>query len=82
MEIIKKDDPVTLAKYAVEKGFIDQNLWKWANKYARNTNMHHRIYHNLLKANRNAQRENLQFGVRVPRTAKKAYNFDEINGNN
>jgi hypothetical protein len=29
MEIIKIDDPVTLAKYADDKKLTNQAMWKW-----------------------------------------------------
>ena len=29
IEVINKDDPVILAKYAVLKVLIDQNCWNW-----------------------------------------------------
>ena len=47
MELINKDDPVTLAKYAVERGLIDKNRWKWGEIYIRNIQMLYRIYCNL-----------------------------------
>ena len=79
MELVKKDDPVTLAKYAVEEVLIYQNLWKCGKRYTRNTKILHIIYHNLLKAKKKREAK-FQFGVRFPRTAKEDYKFDKING--
>ena len=36
METIKKDDPVTLSKYAFGNNLIDEDIWKWASRYAKN----------------------------------------------
>ena len=36
MEVIKKDDPITLAKYSDEKGLTDQVKWNWARSYTKN----------------------------------------------
>ena len=33
MDVIKKDDPVTLAKYAKESGLLNKIVWKWVKKY-------------------------------------------------
>ena len=35
METIKKDDPVTLSKYAFGNNIIDKDIWKWASRYAK-----------------------------------------------
>ena len=35
MEVIKKDNPVTLAKYAIEKNLSGQKIWNWTQKYKR-----------------------------------------------
>jgi hypothetical protein len=36
MEIIRKDDPVTLAKYADENNLTTQSMWKWTHRYVKN----------------------------------------------
>jgi len=33
MDAIKKDDPVTLAKYAEEHDLLEKTAWKWAARY-------------------------------------------------
>ena len=50
MEVIRKDDPLTLVKYAAEKGLIYQKHCKCGKIYVRNKKMLHRIYHNPMKA--------------------------------
>ena len=32
MEVIKKDDPATLAKYAYDNDLTDMTVWKWAKR--------------------------------------------------
>ena len=81
MEVIKKDNPVKLSKYSVEKGQIDKTHCMWAKGYTRNTNTLHVMYCNLLKTKRKVKREKFQFGIRVPRW-EKVYKFDKINSNN
>jgi len=36
MEVIKKDDPATLAKYAYDNELTDETVWKWAKRYSKN----------------------------------------------
>ena len=35
LEIIKKDDPVTVANYREERGLLKKPLWKWAARYSK-----------------------------------------------
>ena len=50
MEVIEKDDPITLAKYADEKGLTDQVKWKWGKSYTRSRKVLLRRDCNILKA--------------------------------
>jgi hypothetical protein len=36
MELIKKDDPVYLTKYADDKNLTDTPEWEWAKEYLHN----------------------------------------------
>lgn len=33
MEIIKEDDPITLANYARYHELLERSVWKWAKRY-------------------------------------------------
>ena len=79
MEIMKKDDPVTLAKYAEENHLLNKSAWKWANRYVKNKKKVIRI--SRLMASKRKTGTKYQFGYRVPRTISEAYKLDEINGN-
>ena len=59
MEVIKKDDPITLAKYADEKGLTDQVKWKWAKSYTKNRKVLLRRARNILKAKERAAESNI-----------------------
>ena len=84
MEVIKKDDSITLAKYADEKGLTDQVKWKWAKSYTRSRKVLLRRNCNILKAKkkRRSYRIKYQFGVGAPRNIKEAYELDRHNRNN
>ena len=36
MEVIKKDDPVTLAEYAYDNELTDKTVWKWGKRFSKN----------------------------------------------
>ena len=36
MKVIQKDDPITLAKYAQDKGLLDNTNWSWAKRFVNN----------------------------------------------
>ena len=81
MEMIKTDDPVTLAKYAETKGLLEQSKWKWARRYVKNKKKQQRMLRNIMKAKRRKTGIKYQFGVRVPRTPKEALELDAAEGN-
>jgi len=80
MEAIKKDDPVTLAKYAEEHDLLEKTAWKWAARYVKRKTCFARMFRQMMKSKRKAQNVNDQFGIRVPRTLREAYELDKLNG--
>jgi len=82
MEIIKKDDPVTLAEYAKSKDLLKQSMWKWAKRYVKNDKKFKRMKRLIMASKRAARGIKYKFGVQVPRSIMEAYKLDERNGNN
>ena len=80
MEILKQDDPVTIAKYAEDNGLLDIPGWKWAKLYRERRR---KLYLSKTRKTKGPtkRRVKYQFGERVPRTLKEAYEIDEINKN-
>ena len=78
MEIIKEDDPITLAEYAKDHNLLEQTKWKWAKRYLqfkkRSINHLTKVY-----AKKNKSGPKYQFGEQVPRTVKEAYDIDSRN---
>lgn len=81
MEVIKKDDPATLAKYAYDNDLTDKTVWKWAKRYSKNIKKLKRMVRNLRASKRSSRGIKYQFGVRVPRNIAEAYKLDQENGN-
>lgn len=82
MEVIKKDDPITLAAYAKEHGLVKQSIWKWADKPTKTAKKLKRALNQVRMFKRRTGRAiKYQFGVRVPRTTQEALLLDRINGN-
>lgn len=79
MEILKKEDPITLAKYAEENNLLEQSIWKWAKRYVKNKKKFNRMLRQMMAAKRRANGPKYQFGVRVPRNIKEAYELDKLN---
>jgi hypothetical protein len=79
MEIFKKDDPVTLARYARDHNLLAGSAWKWANRYVKPLrNFLNMIRQILLK--RKKRKVKFQYGFKVPRNVNEAYKFDNENG--
>ena len=74
MEVIKKDDPATLAKYVYDNDLTDETVWK----YSKNIKKLKRMVRNLRASPRGIK---YQFGVRVPRNIAEAYKLDQAIGN-
>ena len=81
MEIIKKDDPVTLSEYAFGNNLIDKKIWKWASRYAKNFKKMNWMVRNLPASKRALRDVKYQFVVIVPRKIQEAYKMEEANVN-
>ena len=81
MEVIKIDDPVSVAKYAHDNGLTEMSMWKWAKRYTRNIKTFQRLQKQVKLNKKRTNTIKYQFGYRVPRTIKEAYKLDELNGN-
>ena len=81
MEVIKRDDPVTLAKYAIEKNLSGQEIWNWAQKYQKNLKSFYKKVRKMLNNKRAARGIKYQFGIRLLRNVREAYQLDKHNGN-
>ena len=76
METIKKDDPVTLAKYAQDKGISDQSIWKWTEKYLKCPRRLQRLFQQATLCKKRSNTIKYTFGVRIPRSINEAYKLD------
>jgi hypothetical protein len=82
LDIIFKDDPITLAKYAQENGLLQTPGWKRLRTYAKNEKKLGRLLNQAKKANkRYNSKPKYKFGIRIPRTVTEAREFDTRNGN-
>ena len=80
LQVINEDDPITLAKYARDRGIESQHAWRWTKRYLnlRKTSQNRLIQLYSKKAKTGPK---FKFGEKVPRTVKEAYELDEKNGN-
>ena len=81
MDIVMRDDPFILAKYAFNINLIDKDIWKRGKQYAKNVRKMNKKVRNLLASKRVLRGVKYQFGVRVSRKIQEAYKLDEENGN-
>ena len=78
LTIIKKDDPVTCAKYAKEYGLLDKPGWKSLKRIANRT----KLFTRMLNQAKMSSRRNgpiYKFGVQVPRNKTDARKLDAAN---
>ena len=76
---VRKDDPVTLAKYAKDNNLLNQRGWRWARNIVKNNKKYERMY-KLMKGQK-VSSPKYKFGVQVPRTKKEAILLDQQNNN-
>ena len=76
---VRKDDPITLAKYAKDNNLLNQRGWSWARKIVKNNKKYERMY--KLMQGQKVQGPKYKFGIQVPRTKKEARMLDEKNNN-
>jgi len=79
MEVIKEDDPVTLAGYAFKHNLQDQYHWLWTKKYAKTSTSMQKLIMHATVAKKKRKTLRYQFGVRVPMSIWQAQEFDKTN---
>ncbi|MDJ0828176.1 MAG: reverse transcriptase domain-containing protein, partial [Rhodobacter sp.] len=80
LNIVGKDDPVTLAKYAKEHNLLDTPGWKFLARIGRRT----KLLKRMIAASKRRQKQTAiryKFGVRIPRNYQEAIDLDRENGN-
>ena len=81
MENIKRDDPVSLAKYAQEMKLTNQSRWKWANNYLKRDKRFARMLRQVHLYKKKTNTVKYNFGVRIPKSIREARLLDKMNGN-
>ncbi|MEL6803635.1 MAG: reverse transcriptase domain-containing protein, partial [Bacteroidota bacterium] len=77
---MRESDPVTVARYALEKQLTGLNGWRWAKDYAPDGRVVKLLCRAIKTAQKAARRAPIyKFGHRVPRTTRQAYQFDNDN---
>ncbi len=80
LNMLAKDDPVTIANYAKQNDLLETPGWKFLRRIARRAKKLQRMLNQARhQSKHNAVR--YKFGVRVPRNVKEAYDLDRANGN-
>ena len=80
LNIVGKDDPVTLAAYAKEHNLVNTPGWKFLRRYTRRSKHLRRLLNQARRQSKN-NAPRYKFGVQVPRNVKEAYALDEAAGN-
>ena len=78
LDIMIKDDPITLAIYAQDNDLLQTPSWKRCRK---TINANPTLKRLINKTTTRSSTPNYQFGIQVPRNVKEAYALDERNGN-
>jgi hypothetical protein len=83
LDIIIKDDPVSVAKYAAENNLLDKPGWKRVRHIAKNQKKLERMVNQARLAHNHGRSSapSYSFGIKVPRNVKQALQYDEENGN-
>ena len=80
LNMIAKDDPVSLANYAKNNDLLETPGWKFLRRIARRGKKLQRMLNQThMSSKRNAVR--YKFGVQVPRNTKEALKLNQENGN-
>ena len=80
LELMIKDDPISVAQYSSEKNLLELPGWKILRRYTKNKKKLKRM---VKQAKLASQRRGpiYMFGVRVPRNSREAEVLDKENGN-
>ena len=79
VNVIRKDDPVTLATYAKEKGLDNTRGWKWTRSITKNPKKFARMLKIMTGQKKSTKK--YMFGIELPRNLKEAIILDKKNGN-
>ena len=79
MHVIKQDDPITLAEYAIQNNLCDTPGWKWTKQYMRNKLKVHQMIRRMCR--KKTSNIKYMFGLRIPQSIKGEYELDKKNGN-
>jgi hypothetical protein len=77
MEIIKEDDPVTLAEYARDNELTDKAIWKWSKRYLAFSKTYKTRLAQIYASRTKKRGPKFKFGQKVPSSLKEAYQIDE-----
>mmetsp|Transcript_20329 Transcript_20329/g.42624 ORF Transcript_20329/g.42624 Transcript_20329/m.42624 type:complete len:1867 (-) Transcript_20329:137-5737(-) len=80
VNVVGKDDPISLARYAQENDLLNKPGWKFLRKIARRLRFA-QVAINAANRRSNPSQVRYKFGVRIPRNYKEAVFLDEQNGN-
>jgi hypothetical protein len=81
LDIMIKDDPLSVATYAHENNLLDTTGWKRIKNIATNQNKLNKM---IIQANLSSTSRKgsvYHFGVQIPRSVKHAFELDAVNGN-
>ena len=79
LNIITKDDPVTVAAYAKEHNLVDTPGWKFLRRYTCCAKHLRRLLNQTRRQSKN-NAIRYKFGVQIPRSVKEAHALDKTNG--
>jgi hypothetical protein len=77
---VKKDDPVTLAKYAKENNLLEVPGWKRLQAYVQQGKVN--ALYRQVQLNNLRNKSRVKFGVPIPSSYEQALEYDKKNGNN
>jgi hypothetical protein len=80
LEILIKDDPISVANYAEENNLLETPGWKRVKHFAKNKPRLARMVKQVKRTNKH-KGPVYQFGIQVPRNVKEAFELDKRNGN-
>ena len=78
LDIMIKDDPIFMARYAVDNNLLNTPSWKRLKRFVCPRPLMNRL---INKTRRKPIAPKYQFGIQVPRNVKEAYALDAKNGN-
>ena len=80
LNLVGKDDPVTLAAYAKAHDLVETPGWKFLRRFVRRAKLLRRMLNQARRQSKN-NGPRYKFGVQIPRNVKEARALDKANGN-